>query len=95
MDPVTENVAASGFVLTVVQTLRSVVPDKVRDIVLPWLAILSGVAYTAWLAPVSGLTLGQQVLLGVTLGSSATGAYMTLRKTGDAVKSKLQPTTKQ
>lgn len=62
---------AMGLIVGVVQVVKAMIPDTWKKF-LPLFAIVFGVVYTTLLRP-EALELGQQILLGLTLGLGAVG----------------------
>lgn len=92
MHGVEQGAAASGFILTIVQTVKTFIPKKWYDVILPFLAFALGIAYRVWLDPDTALTLGQQVIEGFRDGSFAIATFVVGYKVKDVIKNGNQET---
>lgn len=80
--------AASGFILTIVQTVKTFIPKEWYDWFLPLLAIALGVCHSVWVSPDPEMSTVQGVFEGLRNGAGAVGLFATAYGINKAVKGK-------
>jgi len=84
MDPVYVDGSAIPVVMSLIEGVKRIIPEKWRDKMLPLLCTLMGITYATLLSP-DQLPVLQEVLKGVMIGMACSGTFITARRSSPAV----------